>query len=211
MTKFGKLALAGGLVALVGVGGAVAQNMRERGMERGFGGPGFGGQMMGRMAGPGMLDRLCLVDQANMTARIADRMVERLKLTDAQKPPLKALQDAAAKAMTDAKVICADKPDLASANGRMAAMERRLDLAASGVKAIRPKFDAFYAALDDAQKKQLDAMGPGAPRMGRGEHHAWGGHGRGGPGFDGPQGGPGGRGGPGGFGGWGGPPRPPQP
>ena len=136
MTKFGKLALAGGLVALVGVGGAVAQNMRERGMERGFGGP-MGG-MMGHMAGPGMLDRLCLVDQANMTARIADRLGEQLKLTDAQKPPLKALQDAAAKAMTDAKVICADKPDLASANGRMAAVERRLDLAASGVKAIRP-------------------------------------------------------------------------
>ena len=168
MTRFSKLAWAGGLIALLGGGGAVAQQMHHR-----YGHPGMGGMMGGRM-----MERLCTGDVAQVTERMGDHVAGRLRITDAQKPALKVLQDSIAKAINDAKAMCAEKTDMTTAGGRLSAAERRIEFAYNGLKTIHPKLDAFYAVLDDGQKAKFNAMGPGP----RGEAR-----GRGGP-----DGGPGG-------------------
>ena len=170
MTRFGKLAWAGGLVALLGVGGALAQQMHHR-----YGPHGMGG-MMGGPVGGRMMERLCSGDVNQFTERMGDQVAGRLRVTDAQRPALKDLQDSITKAITDAKAMCAEKPDMTTAGGRLNAAERHMEFAYNGMKSIHPKLDAFYAVLDDAQKAKFNAMGPGAG--GRGER----GMDRGGPG-----------------------------
>ena len=173
MTRNGKLALAGGLIALIGVGGALAQQMHGR-----FGPPGMGPMMGGPMGGR-MMERLCSGDPAQFTERMGDHVAGRLRITDAQKPALKDLEAAVTKAFTDAKVMCAEKPDMTTAGGRLAAAERRIEFAYNGLKTIHPKLDAFYAVLDDTQKAKFNAIGPSGPRRERGMQR--GGQERGGP------------------------------
>ncbi len=111
-----------------------------------------------------------------MQAKRADRMAERLKLTDPQKAAFKDLQDARAKARADARAaLCANKPDLSSFEKKLefreAMMQRRLDT----LKAITPKMIAFRNTLDDKQKEQFDHvvqhMMMGRMGHGMGPHH----------------------------------------
>jgi len=90
-----------------------------------------------------------------------DRLTKRLALTtDAQKAALKDLSDASAAAAASMKTaLCAEKPDLATATGRMAFSEKITQARLDGIKAIEPKLDAFYATLDDKQKKAFDTGG----------------------------------------------------
>jgi hypothetical protein len=90
-----------------------------------------------------------------------DRLAKRLNLTDAQKASLKDLQDASAASAASAKTaLCDAKPDLTTAPGRIAFSEKMAQAQVDGIKAIQPKLDAFYATLDDKQKKALMADSP---------------------------------------------------
>jgi hypothetical protein len=89
-----------------------------------------------------------------------DRLAKRLNLTDAQKAALKDLQDASAASAASAKTaLCDAKPDLTTAPGRIAFSEKMTQAQLDGIKAIEPKLDAFYATLDDKQKKAFDTGG----------------------------------------------------
>jgi Spy/CpxP family protein refolding chaperone len=89
-----------------------------------------------------------------------DRTAKRLSLTDAQKTALKDLTDASASAAASAKTtLCADKPDLSTAPGRLAFSEKMMEARLAGLKTIEPKLQAFYGALDDKQKKAFDTGG----------------------------------------------------
>ena len=89
-----------------------------------------------------------------------DRLARRLNLTDAQKAALKDLTDASTSADGSAKKsLCADKPDLSTAPGRIAFEEKVADIRLAGLKAVEPKLQAFYDSLDANQKKAFDTGG----------------------------------------------------
>jgi hypothetical protein len=171
-TRLGRTTLVVGALAAIGAGAAYAGGWGPRGMGHGMGhgmGPGFGGLM----GGPGF-ERLCAADVNFVTQRMADRMASRLNLTDAQKPALNDLRAAAIQAATEAKKSCGDKVDLSTAPARMALAQQRLSMAGQAMATIKPKFDAFYAALNDEQKKVIDQMGRhGGPHGPKHEREGW--------------------------------------
>jgi hypothetical protein len=182
-SKAGRATLVVGALAALGAGAAVAQGMGHG--PRGMGG-GFGGMMGGRG-----FERLCAVDVNFVTQRMADGLATRLTLTDAQKPALNDLRAAAVAAATEAKKSCGQPQDTATAPGRMALAQQRLQMAGTALATIKPKLDAFYAQLNDEQKKTFDKMGPHGGRghgggEGRGRHGQM--DGERGPGGDGPHG-----------------------
>ncbi|MBV8428143.1 MAG: Spy/CpxP family protein refolding chaperone, partial [Hyphomicrobiales bacterium] len=88
--------------------------------------------------------RLCATDQQWTTDRMGERLAQRLNLTDQQKPALKALQDAIARAKGDAKAaLCATTPDLSTLPARMAFAQKRLQARLDGMKAVQPKLEAL--------------------------------------------------------------------
>jgi LTXXQ motif family protein len=90
----------------------------------------------------------------------SDRLAKRLNLTDAQKAALKDFVDASAASFASTKAaVCGEKPDLATAPGRLAFSERMMQAQLDGMKAIEPKLQAFYDTLDDKQKHAFDTGG----------------------------------------------------
>jgi hypothetical protein len=148
MNRIVKRALLGvATTAVIGVGAAYAD---RAGMGAGSFGRGPGGQFQ----------HFCATDQSYISGRIANRLTERLKLTDPQKASLKDLQDAFVKAAADAKTVCNDTPDTATVVGRLASAEQRTEAMLNLMKAMQPKLEAFYATLDDTQKASFNQMGP---------------------------------------------------
>jgi hypothetical protein len=147
MNRLSKIAVVAAVVATAGGGVAYA---RWGDMPRGPMGPGRGGQMM---------DRLCGADVAYRVGQIGDRLAGRLNLTDAEKPGFKDLEDTVTKALTDAKAMCNQKPDIATVTGRLDFAAANTEARLTAIKAIQPKLGAFYASLDDNQKKILDGFG----------------------------------------------------
>ena len=90
----------------------------------------------------------------------SDRLAKRLRLTDSQKAALKDLTNASASADASAKKsLCADKPDLSTAPGRIAFAEKMAETRLAGLKTAEPKLKAFYDSLDAKQKKAFDTGG----------------------------------------------------
>ena len=147
MNRLSKIAVIAAVVATAGGGVAYAN---WGGMARGPMGPGRGGPMM---------DRLCGADVAYRVGQIGDRLAGRLNLTDAEKPGFKDLEDTVTKALTDVKAMCGQKPDFATITGRLDFAAANTEARLTAIKAIQPKLDAFYAGLDDSQKKILDGFG----------------------------------------------------
>jgi Spy/CpxP family protein refolding chaperone len=117
--------------------------------------------------------RLCATDQQWTTERMGERLARRLNLTDQQKPALKELQDAIAKAKGDAKAaLCASPPDLSTLPARLAFAEKRLQARLDGMRAVRPKLEAFYMALTGEQQAQFNELWHHHDmRRGEGERH----------------------------------------
>ena len=118
-------------------------------------------QGMERQGGPGMraMEHLCATDQQWTTDRMAERLSDRLNLTEQQKPALQALRDAVAKARGDAKTaLCGSKPDMSTLPARMAFMQKRLQARLDGMKAVQPKLEAFYAALNAEQQAEFNHL-----------------------------------------------------
>ncbi|RFB80601.1 Spy/CpxP family protein refolding chaperone [Methylovirgula sp. 4M-Z18] len=122
--------------------------------------------------GNAMLGRLCNPTTPPFPAdKVAARLTEMLKLTDAQKPALKDLEDSVAKAIEDTKSLCLEKPDMTSLPGRAAFAAKRMTVMAAAINSVQPKLEAFYNTLDDKQKAAFNEMhGPGMMRR-WGHHH----------------------------------------
>ena len=177
MTRFGKILLAGAMVAVIGAGASIAQNAGRGsgggpGFEHAEFGMGHGGDMGGPMGGR-FMERLCAPEGSPNGERIIDMIAGRLRVTDAQKPALTALQESIAKAFSDARTLCAEKPDLSTPSAKLTGTEKRLEAVLSGLRTVHPKLDAFYATLDDTQKAKLNQMGPGSPHGGGHGGHGW--------------------------------------
>jgi len=86
-----------------------------------------------------------------------DRLARRLNL---KKAALKDMIDASASADASAKKsLCADRPDLSTAPGRVAFAEKMAETRLAGLKAVEPRLQAFYDSLDAEQKKAFDTGG----------------------------------------------------
>lgn len=106
----------------------------------------FGGKMIGAYC-----------SSKSTPADKTDRLAKRLNLTDPQKAALKDFNDTSASAAAEAKTsICADKPDLSTAPGRMAFAEKAAESTVTRLKAVQPKLQAFYDTLNADQKKAFD-------------------------------------------------------
>jgi hypothetical protein len=109
------------------------------------------------------LERFCS-DQGNgkfaeRQAKRAERLTEKLKLTDAQKSALKDLEAVRAKNRADAKTsICANKPDLSTFAGRITFREAQAQRRLDNLKAETPKLIAFYNSLDESQKSKFEEL-----------------------------------------------------
>jgi len=111
------------------------------------------------MRGLRSIARLCGTDQQWTTERMGERLARRLNLNDQQKPALKALQDAIAKAKTDAKaILCTSAPDLSTLPARMLFAQKRLQAKLDGLRAVQPKLEAFYAALTGEQQAEFNQL-----------------------------------------------------
>jgi hypothetical protein len=184
-STLGRVTLVGGVLVALGAGVAVAQQGWRHG--------GMMGGGHGMMGGGRGLERFCAADLSWVTQRMADGVTTRLNLTDAQKPALADLRATALRVGGEAKKLCAEKRDMATVPGRLAAASQGLAMANAAMGELKPKIEAFYATLNDEQKKQMDQMGPRGRRGGG--MGGMGGPGMGGPGMGGP--GMGGQGGPG--------------
>lgn len=146
---------------------AISTASAQSGPDRRGYGPGWGPGMMmgpGMMRGPGMwgwseLGGQCSPRMAGFAEWRIERIERAVKPDDAQRKLLEELRTASTKAAETITAACArDIPPTASA--RLALMEGRMEAMLQAVKTVRPAFDAFYNALSDEQKKQLDATGP---------------------------------------------------
>jgi len=159
MKRVVKLTLAGAaIVAAIGAGAAYADRAGRIDGAFGFG-------------PAARFQHFCATDVGYVAGRIANRLTERLKLTDPQKASLKELEDTFVKAATDAKQICGETPDMTTIVGRMAFAEKRTDAMLSLMKAVQPKLEAFYAGLDEDQRTTVNAMGPRGRFMQPGGKH----------------------------------------
>jgi hypothetical protein len=110
------------------------------------------------------VEHMCSTDaaapqQAERLQRHADRLAEKLQLTDAQRATFKDLQDTRAKLRADRRTsICASKPDLTTFEARLAYRQTMAEARIADMKAVQPKLVAFYNSLDDQQKAKFEQM-----------------------------------------------------
>ena len=105
-------------------------------------------------------DMVSAVCSREATPAAGERLARRLNLTDVQKSALRDMTDAFASANASAKKsLCADRPDLSTAPGRVAFAEKMAETRLAGLKAVEPKLQAFYDSLDAKQKKAFDTGG----------------------------------------------------
>lgn len=129
-----------------------------------FGGGGFMGPggMTGRgMMGWGMMGRhgfgpMCNPGVAGFAEWRTDRLVDQIKLTDAQRAKFDEFKAASVKASEAMRSACATEVP-GTIVGRVEAMENRMDAMLQAIRAVRPTLEAFYATLTDEQKTKLDS------------------------------------------------------
>jgi hypothetical protein len=107
------------------------------------------------------VERVCAPhpEWAAHQARIAEELAKHLRLNDAQKAAFKDFQDARAKSIEAANAhLCANKPDIATFEGRLKFHQTFLEDRLDAVKLENPKLIAFYNSLDAEQKVRFDKM-----------------------------------------------------
>jgi len=102
----------------------------------------------------------------------ADRLAERLKLTDKQKVAYKDFEATRAKIRADHKAsLCTNKPDLSTLAKRLAFTQRLFEDRVADMKAITPKLLAFYDSLDKTQQAGFDGSARHHDRDPEWHHH----------------------------------------
>jgi len=108
----------------------------------------------------GSLAQSCGAAQPGVTDWPTAEIEARLHPTEGQRAILAAFQDAAAKAADTLKAACpATEPITPPA--RIEAIANRLDTMLQAVKIVNAALDDFYGKLNDEQKAQFEAIGPG--------------------------------------------------
>lgn len=122
-----------------------------------------GGGMMG--FGPGGRFGFCNPGTMGFAGWRIERIKQVISPNEQQSKLLDDLRAASEKALETASASCPNEWPATSAE-RLALMEKRMEAMLAAIKTVRPAYEAFYAALDDGQKKKLDSVGPRGPRGG---------------------------------------------
>jgi hypothetical protein len=108
----------------------------------------------------GSLAQSCGAAQPGVTQWPAAEIEARVHPTEAQRASLASLQDASAKAADMLKTSC-QPTEAITPPARLEAIANRLDTMLQAVKIVRAGLDDFYGKLNDEQKAQFEAIGPG--------------------------------------------------
>ena len=104
------------------------------------------------------LAQMCGDDSHDIAGLPIDQIQKAIQPNEAQRAALDDLANASVKAAQDIKTAC-PKEVAATAPGRLAAMQARIEAMITAVATVEPPLQNFYALLDDEQKARLDALG----------------------------------------------------
>ena len=116
------------------------------------------GHMGGHQMAGGMAD-FCSSPEGAHFDRLAAYLKPELKLNDAQQAPWNEFAEAWRHSEAGLRESCeAGKNDPQNVGGVLARAEIQLSAGLTAVRAVRPSFEQFYAALDSRQRRILDAF-----------------------------------------------------
>jgi hypothetical protein len=107
---------------------------------------------------PDELSQMCGDDSRDIAGLPIDRIQQAIQPNDAQRTALDDLANASVKAAQGIKAACPTQI-AATAPGRLAAMQTRLEAMIAAVGIVQPPLDHFYGLLNDEQKARLTALG----------------------------------------------------
>jgi hypothetical protein len=106
---------------------------------------------------------MCADDSREIAGLPIDQIGQTIEPTEAQRASLEDLAGASIKAAQTIRTTC-PKDIAATAPGRLAAMQHRLEGMISAVELVRPPLDKLASLLDDEQKARLNALAEGERR-----------------------------------------------
>ncbi|WP_314947696.1 Spy/CpxP family protein refolding chaperone [Bradyrhizobium cosmicum] len=110
-----------------------------------------------RQARSAPLDQLCGSDRREITGLPIDQIAAAVQPTEAQGASLDALGNASIQAAAIIRASCPTQV-AATAPGRLAAMQQRIEAMEKAVELVQPALDTFYGALTDEQKARFNAL-----------------------------------------------------
>lgn len=114
-----------------------------------------------RRRGAAPLSDMCGSDKSATAGLPFDRIEAAIKPTEAQRASYDELAKGAGKAAETVRKACAMQIAM-STQGRLAAMEQRIQAMIEAVELVRPALEKLYGVLDDAQKARLNALADNA-------------------------------------------------
>ncbi len=103
------------------------------------------------------LDQLCGSDRREIVGLPIDQIADAVQPTDAQGADLDALGNTSIQAAELIRASCPTQV-AATAPGRLAAMQQRVEAMAKAVGLVQPALDRFYGSLTDEQKARFNAL-----------------------------------------------------
>ncbi len=103
------------------------------------------------------LDQLCGSDRREIAGLPIDQIASAVQPTEAQAASLDELGNASIQAAALIRAACPTQV-AATAPGRLAAMQQRIEAMINAVNLVQPALEKFYGALDDEQKARFNAL-----------------------------------------------------
>lgn len=103
------------------------------------------------------LDQLCGSDRREITGLPIDQIASAVQPTEAQGASLDELANASIRAAELIRASCPTQV-AATAPGRLAAMQQRIEAMVQAVSLVQPALEKFYGSLDDEQKARFNAL-----------------------------------------------------
>ena len=100
---------------------------------------------------------MCANDSREIAGLPIDRIAQAIEPTEAQRAALDDLAGASIKAAQTIRTTCPAEI-AATAPGRLAVMQRRIEGMTSAVELVRPPLEKLYGLLDDEQKARFNAL-----------------------------------------------------
>ena len=101
--------------------------------------------------------QMCADDGREIAGLPIDRIAQAIEPTEAQRAALDDLAGASIKATQTIRTTCPAEI-AATAPGRLAVMQRRIEGMTSAVELVRPPLEKLYGMLDDEQKARFNAL-----------------------------------------------------
>lgn len=115
------------------------------------------------------LDQLCGSDRREITGLPVDQIAAAVQPTGAQGASLDELGNASIEAAAIIRASCPTQV-AATAPGRLAAMQQRVEALVKAVELVQPALDKFYGSLTDEQKARFNALAEDQRGTARGDN-----------------------------------------